>query len=138
MIDSFSGPGEAEELRRDMMLAEALASLDPASTDPNYWFRFRHWVLAGAGRELSRRRLMQELTVGDVLTAWARTLIPTAALAAGVAAVMLMRASAAPMEQQRPIGVEELLVSDLPLETVPVLLSPEAAVGFVAFASDIY
>ena len=39
---------------------------------------------------------------------------------------------------EHPIGVEELLVSDIPRETVPVLLSPDAATGVVAFASEIF
>lgn len=135
MTDSLSN-GRSDELEQDMALARALEVLDPASTDPNYWFRFRSWVVSGAGRELARRRLMAELTIGDVVTSWARTLVPTAALAAAVAAVMLMRAG----EQPGPysFGVEELLVTEISSETVPVLLSPNAASGVVAFASDMY
>ena len=38
----------------------------------------------------------------------------------------------------KPVGVEELLVVEVPKETQPVLLSPDAASGIVAFASDIY
>ena len=68
-----------------MFAAAALAVLDPASHDPNYWFRFRSWVMSGAARELSRRRLVARLTVGDVLESWARALVPTAALVAALA-----------------------------------------------------
>ena len=43
-------------------------------------------------------------------------------------------------EQPAPyhIAVEELLVTEISSETVPVLLSPNAASGIVAFASDMY
>lgn len=131
-FDRLSGP--SDELGRDMVLAEALASLDPATEDPNYWFRFRGWVMTGAAGELARRRLMAELTVADVLDSWSRTLIPTALLAAAMAGIMLVRTGDAPRE--RHIGVEELLVSEVPRETVATLLSDDDAEGVVMFASD--
>jgi len=137
MIDWRSRHSTAsDELGRDVVLAEALQALDPASEDPNYWFRFRGWVMSGAALELAQRRLMAELTIGEVMTSWARALVPTAALAASVAAFILMRA-ATPVPMQ-PVGLEELLVSDVPVETQPVFLSPDAAAGIVAFASDVY
>ena len=62
------------------------------------------------------------------------------ALAAAVAAIALIRNTG--VEDAPPVasvvGVEELLVVEVPLETRPVLLSPDAASGIVAFASDIY
>jgi hypothetical protein len=119
-----------------MMLAEALKAVDPGSGDPSYWLRFRASVVSGAGRELARRRLLAELTVGDVLTSWARAVVPTAALAAALAAIVLMRAGSA--VQAQPIGVEELLVSELPSERVPALLAPDAAEEMVVFASDMF
>jgi hypothetical protein len=127
---------ETDGLGRDMELAAALQSLDPASRDPNYWLRFRSLVTSGAARELARRRLMAQLTVGDVLSSWARTVVPTAVLAAAIASLLLMRASAPPTPQ--PMGLEELLVSDIPGETVPVLLAPESNAGVVDFASEIF
>jgi hypothetical protein len=132
----FRHDPESDGLGIDMALAEALEVLDPASRDPNYWFRFRGWVMTGASRELARRRLMVDLTVGDVLTSWARTVVPTAVLAAALAGMILMRGGVS--AEAHPIGVEELLVSEIPSETVPVLLSPETATGVVAFASEIY
>ena len=137
MSDLFrrdSGP-ENEEYR-DRILAEALEVLDPARRDANYWFRFRGWVMNGAAGELARRRLVVELTVGDVLTSWARTVVPTALLAAALAGMIMMRAETVPAQQM--VGVEELLVTEIPSETVPVLLSPDEAAGMVAFASDIF
>ena len=128
--------GPSDELGRDMALAEALQALDPATQDPHYWVRFRGWVLSAAAGELARRRLMAELTVGDVVASWARALVPTAVLAAAVAGVVLLRAEA--YSEERPIGVEELLVSDIPGETIPVMLAPDRTDGVVAFASEIF
>jgi len=125
-----------DEVGRDMLLAEALDVLDPAHEDANYWFRFRGWVMSEAARELARRRLIVELTVGDVLTSWARTVVPTALLAAAMAGLMLMRTG--DVSTQHPIGVEELLVSEISSETVPVLLSRDEPAFVVAFASEIF
>ena len=46
----------AEDLGEDMVLVEALRSLDPATGDANYWLRFRNWVMSDAAAELARRR----------------------------------------------------------------------------------
>lgn len=126
----------SDGLESDIFLSEALGALDPSSDDPNYWLRFRGWVMNNAGRELARRRLLADLTIADVLTSWARTLVPTALLAAALAGIALVRTTTVVTEH--PIGVEELLVSELPSEIVPVLLSPDEARGIVAFASDVY
>ena len=127
-----------DELGRDMVLAEALQALDPASDDPNYWLRFRSWVMTEAASELARRRMVVELTVEDVLASWSRAVLPVA-MAAAVAAIAFIRSpdvDAPPVVSA--VGVEELLVVEVPEETQPVLLSPDAASGVVAFASDIY
>jgi hypothetical protein len=137
MMNWFNrGSEPTDEFARDEALAQVLGVLDPGRQDPNYWFRFRGWVMSGAGRELARRRLMVDLTIADVLASWSKTLVPTAVAAAALAAVMLLRAGAA--TSPPPIGLEELLVSELPQESVPVLLTPDAAVGLVAFAAEIF
>lgn len=122
-------------LGRDMELAEALSVLDPARVDPNYWLRFRSWVMGAAARDLARRRLMAQLTVGDVMQAWARTLVPTAIATALLAGVLLIRASSlgAPL----PLGVEDLLVSEIEGETIRDVLEAEEA-GAITFASEIF
>lgn len=130
-----------DELEQDMILAEALSALDPETYDSNYWFRFRGWVVSSAAGALARRRIPAELTIGDVLTSWARMVVPTAAVAA-VAAAVLVRPDV-PLRQDvvaepLPIAVEEQLVSELPNDVVPMLLAPDAAAGLVAFASDIF
>lgn len=116
---------ETDELGRDMQLARALDLLDPASGDATYWLRFRSWVLESAAPELARRRLMGKVTIGDVLGSWARTVVPTAMVAAAVAGVLLIRAEAIVAPQ--PIGVEELLLTEIEGVPIPVALSPENA-----------
>jgi hypothetical protein len=125
----------AGELDLDDELAQALALLDPALQDPNYWFRFRSWVLTSATAELARRRLMHQLTVGDVMSSWARGVVSTAALAAALAGLLLVRGPGAPAPQ--PVGVEGLIVSEVEGETMPSLIPPETN-GAVAFASEIF
>ena len=123
------------EFDHDEALAQTLGLLDPAQQDPNYWFRFRSWVLSNAAAELARRRLMHELTVADVMSSWARGVVSTAALAAGLAALLLIRGPDAPAPQ--PVDVEELIVSEVEGETMPSLVPPETN-GAVAFASEIF
>ena len=126
------GDDHTDELGRDMELARTLESLDPASIDPNYWFRFHGRVLAGARTELARRRMMASLTVSDVLASWSRTVLPTAMLAAAVAALILVRTGSASL--QAPLA-DGLLVGD---EPVPVMLSNEAPVAFASFTAEIF
>jgi hypothetical protein len=131
---SYESWMEDDEVERDWELEEALSVLDPARGDPNYWLRFRSWVLGAASRELVRRRLVTRLTVGDVVTSWARTLVPTALLTAVVAGILLVRSGA--FATPRPIGLEELLVSEVVGETIPVMAAPELGAASVSFASE--
>src|SRR5687768_9561766 len=124
---------DTDALGRDRDIAEALYHIDPASEDPNYWFTFRDWVVSGAARELARRRIVAQLTVGDVVHSWARALVPTALLAAVLAGVVLWRFGSMP-----PITVEELLVSEIEGETIPVLASPARSFEAVTFASEAF
>lgn len=135
-MSELFGRAPSDGSGRDRILADALEALDPASHDPSYWFRFRGWVMNGAAGELARRRLTADLTVGDVLASWARTVVPTALLAAAVAGMIMVRSEASATQQF--VGVEELLVSEIPTETVPILLSTDAAAGMVAFAAEIF
>jgi hypothetical protein len=124
---------ETDDLGRDRALAEALSHIDPASQDPNYWLRFRTWVMNGATLELARRRMIAQMTVGDVVQSWARALVPTALLAAVLAGIMLWKIGSVP-----PITVEELLVSEIQGETIPVMASPARSFEAVTFASEAF
>jgi hypothetical protein len=78
---------------------------------------------------------MAQLTVGDVMQAWARTVVPTAMATALLAGLLLIRASSlgAPL----PLGVEDLLVSEIEGETIRDVLEAEEA-GAITFASEIF
>lgn len=130
------GSTGSDELGRDMVIAEALESLDPASHDPNYWFRFHGRVMAGAESELARRRMLANLTVVDLMASWSRTVVPTAMLAAAVAALVLIRSGTGSFQQA--VGVEEFLLTDIPTESVPAMLETDAPMSATIFASDIF
>lgn len=120
----------------DSIVSTGLAAWDPAAADPGYWSRFQGKVLALAAPELARRRLMADLTVGDVLAGWARALVPTAALAAGVALVVLVRPFESRHELTSTSSVEELLVAGIGRETIPETLSRDETAVWVAFAGE--
>lgn len=126
--------GNPDTEGRDLEVESFLRRLDPATSDPHYWFRFQSWVLKNAGPELARRRLMAELTVGDVLSAWARTLLPVAAVAAALAGLFLLRPTPGPVPVA--VGVEELLVAGMEDETIPVVLDADYEFGAVSFAGE--
>ena len=129
------GDGRSDELGRDMELASALAFVDPATRDPNYWLRFQSWVMGRAAGELARRRLMADLTVGDVLSAWARTVVPTAVFAAVVAGLLLLKAGS--VVSPARATVEDLLLVGVEDEAFPAALSSdEDAASAVAFAGE--
>ena len=124
-----------DELGRDMMLAESLRVLDPESADPNYWLRFRSWVMTNAAAELARRRLMAKLTIGDVMTSWARTVVPTAVLAAALAGLLLLRGQ---MGETLLPNTQEVLVSEIEGVLLPVDLAPMDLEGVVLFAAEAF
>ena len=92
MTEEFRTPerGSNEEPGRDARLTQALRALDPGSTDRGYWPRFHRTVMGAARDELARRRMLADATVSDIVASWARTVVPTALLAAAVAALLLM------------------------------------------------
>jgi hypothetical protein len=136
MRDEFDLAGRTDEMGRDMELADVLKRLAPEHADPNYWMRFREWVVSEAAGELARRRLVAHLTVSDVMSSWARALLPTAALAAALAGIILMRGPEDHLQQM--VSVEELLVSDLEGETIPATLGPDTSGPAITFASEIF
>ena len=79
----------------DMEIYAALRALDPGERESGYWDRFSGRVAGGAGQELVRRRAAASMTMGDLVVGWARTLVPTAMLAAALAGVVLMRGEVA-------------------------------------------
>lgn len=137
MIGWWRKPGKDGGLEEgDPVVSTALVAWDPAAADPGYWLRFQGKVLALAAPELARRRLMADLTVGDVLAGWARALIPTAALAAGVALVVIVQPFQSRQELTSTTSVEELLVAGMGRETIPETLSRDEPAAWVTFAGE--
>lgn len=126
-----------DEEGRDLEVGRWLESVDPASADPHYWLRFQSWVLKNAAPELARRRLMAELTMGDVLAGWARALVPAAVTASLVAGFLLVRAGQGDDLAAAPT-VEEVLVAGMEHETIPAALLDDEVAATVAFASETF
>ena len=82
------------------------------------------------------RSITTKVTLGCALAlydkkSWARALVPTALLAAVLAGIVLWRYGSMP-----PITVEELLVSEIQGETIPVMASPARTSQAVIFATE--
>jgi hypothetical protein len=120
----------------DMELYAALRVLDPGHTDPGYWSRFNARVASEAGAELTRRRAAASMTIGDVVVGWARTLVPTAMLAAALASVVLMQGDV--VEAPAPMGIEEMLTSDLTGLTIPQISSPDAPGNPILLVAELF
>jgi hypothetical protein len=67
-----------------------LTPIDPGDRDPYYWERFQHAVMRQAVPALARRSRRGRATVGGVLTAWSRLIVPVAVAAAAVAGVFFL------------------------------------------------
>ncbi|KPJ78475.1 MAG: hypothetical protein AMS19_12025 [Gemmatimonas sp. SG8_23] len=127
MTMSFRGRERFDdELGRDMLLGERLAVLDPASEDPGYWLRFRDRVMSQAARGLAQRRFVSSITVYDVVASWGRAIVPTAALAAALAGILLLRAGSVDVAS----ASSERALADS--EPVPVLLTAGTLTEFGA------
>ena len=125
-----------ESLDVDMQIHGALRAFDPGQDDPGYWTRFGSVVLADATQELTRRRMLASMTVSDVLMGWARTLVPTALVAAAFAGLLLVKGS--PQVGPISLGIEELLVSELEGLTIPQISSPDAPGNPVMLTAEIF
>ena len=125
---------------RDEELSEMMAALDPGHTDQTYWPRFHRSVMGQALAELGRRRVIANLTVSQIMHSWARTVLPTAAAAAAVAAFVLLRPATEVQAARGVIAVEEALMEGLDGQPIPEALGDEVApgVGGAIFASEIF
>jgi hypothetical protein len=74
-----------------LRLDGVLRALDPGSKDRGYWVRFHRVVMEAARDELARRRMTAEVTVSELVTSWARAVVPTALIAAAAAAFLLVQ-----------------------------------------------
>ena len=96
-----------DTLGHDPVVGDALRHLDPGLVDGGYWHRFHRHVMTGASRELARRRMMADMTMSDIIASWSRTLVPTALMAAAVAAFTLLWTP--PEPPLGPLAIEEVL-----------------------------
>lgn len=118
----------------DPQVAAWLHELDPEQRDPGYWLRFHARVMDRAAPVLARRRLMAELTLTDVMSSWARAVIPTAVLAAAAAALIIFRGPAP--TAPTPVAVDDLLLAEVEGVAVPAILTGSEAQEPVAFAVE--
>ena len=114
-----------------------LGILDPGRLDSGYWSRFRFRVLTRAADELRRRRELAEFTVLDVVQSWARVLVPAAAVAAVVGAVLLTQGRST--RSLVAAGPEEVLTQELEDRTLPDFMALEEEVeGVFLLAGGTY
>ena len=109
-----------------------LESLDPGSRDPGFWLRFHNRVMNHARSELSRRRMVAELSVVDVVFAWRRALVPMALLAAALAGILVV--SHEPRPPVQLVALEEVLTEGLYLLPTLAVLSGETSAPEGLFA----
>lgn len=120
----------------DTEIHGALRAFDPGEGDAGYWTRFEGWVLSSASMELARRRRLASMTIGDVLVGWARALVPTAMVAAALAGLFLVRSSGA--DALPPLGLEEILASELQGLTILQISSPDAPGNPIALTAEMF
>ncbi len=119
-----SGPGLHED-NGPLGSAYDLGTLDPGRLDSTYWARFRFRVVTKAAAELARRREMADITVLELAQSWARVLVPAAAVAAAVGALLLSQGRASgPLAVAGP---EEVLTQELEDRTLPDFMALEEA-----------
>lgn len=90
-----------------------LRALDPERVDPGYWARLHRRIMEAAAPELARRRALRDVTLDEVMSSWARTVVPTALLAAAVAGLVLLQGSEGQTDVARSADVEEALLEGL-------------------------
>lgn len=113
-----------------------LRALDPAHDRPGYWERFRAEIMERAAFELARRRELARESVELVLSGWSRSLVPVAAAAAVIAAIMLGSENTQDPGPGTPLVLEEVLATDFGDEVLQTVIAGEAhasAVAFMAF-----
>lgn len=90
-----------------------LRALDPERIEPGYWARLQRRILEAAGPELARRRSLRDVTLDEVMFSWARTVVPTALLAAAVAGLVLLQDARPEPTGSVSADVEEALLEGL-------------------------
>lgn len=111
----------------------ALEVLDPASERPGYWERFSRQILERATFELARRREAARESVTAVLSGWSRSLIPVAAAAAVIAAIMVASEAGQDRSPAPSLVFEDILGDGLSESAFQAALQSDAKANTVAF-----
>lgn len=90
-----------------------LRALDPERFEPGYWARLHRRIVQAAAPELARRRALRDVTLDEVMFSWARTVVPTALLAAAVAGLILLQDARPEPPASVSADVEEALLEGL-------------------------
>jgi hypothetical protein len=146
MTEHIGVPWPAErddEEAVDPRLRRLLGALDPAAADETYWPRFHRAILRQSASELARRRALADLSVTELVSSWARAVVPTALLAAAVAGLLLLDVPSAATWDTAPetvLGVEEVLNDGAVGQSIPAVLSDETLpdVQGALFAAEIF
>ncbi len=123
---------------RDLPMEALLARLDPEASRPRYWKGFHRNVMEAARFELARRRRLADLTVAGTVTSWARTVVPSAMVAAAAAAVILLAVPAPPNVPVVDVGVEEYLSAGLEDEAIPAEFDQDGGSGLTLASAEIF
>lgn len=111
----------------------ALEVLDPAHERPGYWERFRGQIMERAAFELARRREAVRESVTAVLSGWSRSLIPVAAAAAVIAAIMITSEARQDPQPAPSLVFEDILGGGLTESAFQAALQSGANSNTVAF-----
>ena len=117
----------------DAHIQAMLGGLDPDRMDPGYWHRLHRWVVNAAGPELARRRRVATATVSEVVLSWWQTLVPTAAMAAALAAFLLFRGGPPQRAPVAYVDVDEMLLEGIDAPVMPAFetAGPEGGIVVV-------
>lgn len=111
----------------------ALEVLDPACERPGYWERLSRQILESATFELARRREAARESVTAVLSGWSRSLIPVAAAAAVIAAIMVASEAGQDRSPAPSLVFEDILGGELNESAFQAALQSDAKANPVAF-----
>ena len=100
-----------------------LKALDPERDEPGYWARLHRRIMAAAAPELARRRALRDVTLDEVISSWARTVVPTALLAAALAGLLLVQDARPEPGRSAAADVEEALLEGLEDSGFPAVAS---------------
>lgn len=111
----------------------ALEALDPGQGRPGYWERLCGQILERAAFELARRREAARQSVTAVLSGWSRSLIPVAAAAAVVAAIMIATEAGQDRSPAPGLVFEDVLGGGLDESAFQAALQSDAKANAAAF-----